>query len=89
MNEKVTIDYLLNIFQKLSNNGHGDMIITVNNDTVYTDDIGINYDKKEVTIRGNLYNSSITEKLKRFCDDIEKAKNKFYESEDIKSNKSD
>lgn len=79
MKEKVvTVDYLLSLFKKLSDAGKGDMKIKCMDNYLHEDEVGVNYLSNEVLFRGNLYNYDITDKVKRFCNDIEKAKDRFY-----------
>ena len=78
MAEIVTVDYLLDLFQKIHDSGDGDMKIKCRENFLYEDEIGINYMDKEVTFRGYIYNLPITQKVKGFCEDIDKAYKKFY-----------
>ena len=81
MKEKVvTVDYLLSLFNKLSEQGKGDMEIKCLGNYLHEDEVGVNYLSNEVLFRGMLYNYDITDKVKRFCNDIEKAKDRFYGS---------
>lgn len=74
----VTVDYLLSLFKKLSDEGKGDMKIKCMDNYLHEDEIRVNYLSNEVLFRGMLYNYDITDKVKRFCNDIEKAKDRFY-----------
>lgn len=78
MSDIVTVDYLLDLFQKLHNAGKGDMKIKCRDNFLYEDGIGINYMNNEMMFQGYLCDFSITQRVHEFCDDIEKAKNKFY-----------
>lgn len=76
----MTVDYLLSLFKKLSDAGKGDMKIKCMDNYLHEDEITINYLTNEVLFRGYLFNVPITDKVKQFCDDIEKAMKKFYMS---------
>ena len=78
MEDIVTVDYLLDIFQQLHDAGRGDMKIKCLDNLLHKDEIKFIYYKNEIEFYGYLHNFSITEKVKEFCKDIEKAKNKFY-----------
>lgn len=85
MEEEMTVDYMLEYLQKLSDAGKGDMKIKCNDNFVHCDEIGCNYLTNEVLIHGNIYNFDMTQKVKEFCRDIEIAKRKFYglEADDL------
>ena len=74
----VTVDYLLSVLKKLSDAGKGDMKIKCIDNYLHKDEIGVDYLKNEVLFRGFLFNIPITDKIKQFCDDIERAKERFY-----------
>lgn len=76
--EVTTVDYLLSLFNELSEQGKGDMKIKCTDNYLHEDEIGVDYLKNEVLFRGSLFNVPITDKVKRFCNDIEKAKDRFY-----------
>lgn len=79
MKEKVvTVDYLLSLFKKLSDAGKGDMKIKCLDNYLHEDEVGVNCLSNEVLFRVMLCNYDITDKVKRFCNDIEKAKDRFY-----------
>lgn len=78
MAEIVTVDYLLDLFQKIHDSGDGDMKIKCRENFLYEDEIGINYMDNEMEFRGYLFNLPMVKKVSEFCDDIEKAKKKFY-----------
>lgn len=78
MEDIVTVDYLLDIFQQLHDAGRGDMKIKCRDNFLHRDEITLIYYKNEIEFRGYLTNFSITQKVQEFCKDIEKAKNKFY-----------
>lgn len=78
MEDIVTVDYLLDLFQRLHDAGKGDMKIKCRDNFLHRDGVSIIYYKNEIEFRGCLHDFSITQKVKEFCKDIEKAKNKFY-----------
>lgn len=79
MKEKVvTVDYLLSLFKKLSDAGKGDMKIKCLDNYLHKGEVTVDYLSNEVLFRGKLYNYDITDKVKRFYKDIEKAKDRFY-----------
>lgn len=78
MADIVTVDMLLDLLQKLHDAGNGDMKIKCRDNFLYEDEIGINYAYNEMQFRGYLFNLPMAKKVSEFCDDIEKAKKKFY-----------
>ena len=76
--EFATVDYLLDLFQKLSNDGYGDMKIKCQDGFLHKDEISVNPMFKEVAFQGFLFNIDITEKVTYFKNDIQKAYEKFY-----------
>lgn len=78
----VTVDYLLSMLKKLSDAGKGDMKIKCMDNPLHEDEITINYTKNEILLRGYIFNFQISDKVRRFCDDIEKAKERFYMREE-------
>lgn len=78
MEDIVTVDYLLDLFQRLHDAGYGDMKIKCKDNFLHRDEITLIYYKNEIEFRGYLTNFLITQKVQEFCKDIEKAKNKFY-----------
>ena len=82
MNSKIaTVDYLLDLFQKLSNDGHGDMKIKFQDGFLHEDEVSVNFQDEEVLLQGLIFNIPITEKIKEFKSDIQKAYEKFYDIE--------
>lgn len=81
MKNIVTVDYLLSLMQELSSAGKGNMEIKCADNFLHEDEIKVDYTKNEISFRGFIFNYSIADKVKRFCDDIEKAKEKFYSTE--------
>lgn len=82
MTNIVTVDYLLNLLQKLHDAGGGAMVIKCGDGFLHEDEIAVKYMAEEVQFRGHLYNVSIAQKVKEFCKDIETATNKFYDVND-------
>lgn len=78
MKDIVTVDYLLDLFQRLHDSGKGDMKIKCIDNFLHRDEITLIYYKNEIEFCGYLTNFSITQKVQEFCKDIEKAKDKFY-----------
>lgn len=78
----VTVSYLLSMLKKLSDAGKGDMKIKCMDNALHEDEITINYTKNEILLRGYIFNFSITDKVRQFCNDIEKAKERFYMREE-------
>lgn len=74
----LTVDRLLYLLQKLHNAGNGDMEIKCSDNFIHEDEIGINYMDNEMKFRGLIYNFPITERVKEFHEDIDKAYRKFY-----------
>lgn len=83
MAEIVTVDYLLDLFQKLSKSGNGDMKIKCRENFLHEDEIFINYADGEMEMRGYIFNLPVAKKVKRFCDDIDKAKREFFKADTI------
>lgn len=82
MSEKITtVDDLLSLFKKLSEQGKGSMKIKCLDNYLHEDEITLNYTKNEVWLRGYLFNVPIADKVRRFYEDIEKARDRFYEKE--------
>lgn len=87
MKEKeVTIDYMLNLFQKLSEAGYGEMIVKCGEDAIHEDEITINYMTNEMIIRGHLYNNPIVESMRTFINSVKEAEEKFYFDVNRKNN---
>ena len=80
--EVVTVDYLLDLFQRLHDAGKGDMKIKCKDNFLHKDEIVITYYKNEIEFRDLLYNLPITQRVKDFCEDVDKAMRKFYESKE-------
>lgn len=78
MEKVVTVDYLLSLLKDLSEQGKGDMKIKCLDNELHEDEIGIDYLTNEVLLRGFLFNYSLTDRIKTFRNDIEKAYRKFY-----------
>lgn len=78
MTEIVTVDFLIDLLQKLHEAGNGDMKIKCGDDFLHKDEIGINYIDNEMQFSGLIYNFPIAQRVKEFSDDIKKATNKFY-----------
>lgn len=78
MTEIVTVDFLIDLLQKLHKAGNGDMKIKCGYDFLHKDEIGINYEDNEIQFSGLIYNLPIAQRVKEFGDDIKKATNKFY-----------
>lgn len=79
MKEKImTVDDLLSLFKKLSDAGKGGMEIKCLDNYLHKGEVTVDYLSNEILLRGKLYNYDINEKVKRFCNDIEKAKDRFY-----------
>lgn len=74
----VTVDYLLSLLKKISDAGKGDMKIKCMDNYLHEDEFGVDYLSNEVLFRGKLCNYDITDKVKRFRNDIERAKDRFY-----------
>lgn len=82
MNENAaTVNELLSLFKELSEQGKGDMKIKCVDGYLHKDEIKLNYTKNEVWFRGYLFNVPIEDKVRRFYEDIEKARDRFYEKE--------
>ena len=82
MNENAaTVNELLSLFKELSEQGKGDMKIKCVDCYLHKDEITLNYTKNEVWFRGYLFNVPIADKVRRFYEDIEKARDRFYEKE--------
>lgn len=80
--EVVTVDYLLDLFQRLHDAGKGNMKIKCKDNFLHKDEIVITYYKNEIEFRVLLYNLPITQRVKDFCEDVDKAMRKFYESKE-------
>ncbi len=78
MENVVTVDYLLNLLQKLHNAGKGTMQIKCIDNLLHEDEISIDYINNEMEFQGFLFNLPIVQKVRDFCIDIEKAEKKFY-----------
>lgn len=81
MSENVaTVDDLLSLFKKLSKHGKGYMKIKCADGYLHEDEITLNYLESEVWFRGHLFNTPIADNVRQFCEDIEKARDRFYEN---------
>lgn len=81
----VTVDFLLDLLQKLHEAGNGDMQIKCMDNFLHEDEIGINYMDNEMMFRGLIFNQPMVQKAKEFCADIRKAERKFYKTIDLES----
>lgn len=80
MSDIVTVDYLLQMLQKLHDAGNGSMEVKCRDNFLYEDEITINFLDNKIEFKGYLFNLSVTQKVKTFCDDIDKAQRRFYET---------
>lgn len=78
----VTVDYLLGLLKKILDAGKGDMKIKCMDNSLHEDEITINYTKNEILLRGYIFNFSISDRVREFCNDIDKAKERFYRREE-------
>ena len=76
MENVVTVNYLLNLLQRVSDYGWGDAKVKCQDGYLHEDEIALT--QKELKLRGHLFNYSPSEKVKEFGDDIDKAIRKFY-----------
>ena len=87
MKEKeVTINYMLDLCQRLSQAGYGEMVVKCGEDIVHEDEIIINFSDKEMNIEGCIFNNPIVESVKTFLDTIKKAEEKLYSDINHKNN---
>lgn len=77
-NDGVTVNYLLSMFQNLAHAGYGNMVLKIEDEPVHDDEISIHYLTKELIIRKNLANDSLTKRMEKFCEDVEMARRAFY-----------
>lgn len=80
----VTVNYMLDLCQRLANAGYGDMVFKCNDGTLHEDEIGCNYIARELTFRGFLFNDSIVQNMAQFVQSVKDAEEKFYRSMDKK-----
>lgn len=78
MKNIVTVDYLLSLLKKLSDSGNGNMKIKFNDNFLHQDEIFIDHMDKTFNFNGNIFNCSVSDKIEKFCIDIENAKKRFY-----------
>lgn len=81
---QVTVNYMLDLCQKLANAGYGDMVFKCNDGILHEDEIGCNYIARELTFRGFLFNDSIVQNMAQFVQSVKEAEEKFYRSMDKK-----
>ena len=74
----LTVDNLLSLLKKLHESGNGDMKIKCRDNFLHEDEIGINYMNNEMMFIGLIFNHPMTQNVKEFCNDIDKAEKKFY-----------
>lgn len=77
----ITVDYLLKLLQGIHDHGYGNMKLKCIDNYLHEDEIAIDYSNNEIKLRGYLYNFPVAEKIKKFCEDIDRATRKFYETE--------
>lgn len=81
MENVVTVSYLLNKLQKLSDVGKGDMLIKCSDNFLHEDEIIFDYLENQIRFKGKLCNFEITNRINQFYHDIELAQKKFYNPE--------
>lgn len=77
MDDFVTVKYMLEICQKLVENGYGDTKLKCNDTFIHKDEIGI-YPGKYIRFRGNLFNEPVTEKVSALKKELREALDKFF-----------
>lgn len=79
--EKITVDNLLPMLKKLSEMGKGDMEIKCGDGYLHKDEISFNYLENCIELRGNIFNTNVTDNMMRFCSAVEKAKREYLNTE--------
>lgn len=74
----LTVNTLLKILTRISENGGGDLKVKCSDAFLHEDEIGIAYTCGELRLRGYLFNQPIFEKIEALKKDIEIATRKFY-----------
>ena len=78
MSEIVTVNHLIKLLKEISEHGNGDMKVKCADGFLHKDEIGMDFRENEMRIQGHLFNVPITEKVKKFCSEVERAKQEFY-----------
>lgn len=74
----VTVDYMIELLQKIRDAGKGDMKIKCGDDFLHWDEIVIDHMENCMSFRGKLYNLEVTQKIRQFCNDVDMAEKKLY-----------
>lgn len=77
-NDFITVDSLRERLNELSKIGYGDMKIKCHDGYLHDDEIGYNYLNREIQLRGHLFNFSLTERVQKFRNGVEKLYQEFY-----------
>jgi hypothetical protein len=75
---EVTVEYLHKITGRLINNGYGNMILACEDGIIHEDEISMHYSENKLELRGYLFNSPIVEKVSKFIETVNKAKEELY-----------
>ena len=76
----LTVNKLLETLTILKKSGYGETKIRCIDNYLHDDEIHVNYVDEEIQFRGHLFNYPITDKVRKFCEDINEAREDFYRS---------
>lgn len=78
LEKEVTVEYLNKLTERLINNGYKDMILTCEDGVIHEDEISMHYSQNKLELRGYLFNSPLIEKVSKFIETVNKAKEELY-----------
>lgn len=76
----LTVNKLLEKLTILKKSGYGEMKIRCIDNYLHDDELHVDYVVEEIQFRGHLFNYPITNKVRKFCEDIDEAREDFYSS---------
>lgn len=78
LEKEATVEYLYKLTERLINNGYKDMILTCKDGVIHEDEISMHYGQNKLELGGYLFNSPLIEKVSKFIETVNKAKEELY-----------
>ncbi|WP_143322840.1 hypothetical protein [Clostridium sp. HBUAS56010] len=78
MENEVTVGYLHKLTGRLIDNGRENMILACEDVVIHEDEISMHYSENKLELRGHLFNSPIVERVNKFIETVNKAKEELY-----------